>query len=57
MVGFHQFFSQEFVLIKDQLKVENQQPEKVKKITDDLLFVISGFFGYRKNDAERGQES
>ncbi len=57
MVGFHQFFSQEFVLIKDQLKVENQQPEKVKKITDDLLFVISGFFGYRKNDVERGQES
>lgn len=45
MVGFHQVFSQEFVLIKDQLKEENQQPEKLEKMKSDLLFVISGFFG------------
>lgn len=56
MVGFHQFLSQEFVLIKDQLKEENKQPEKVQKIADDLLFVISGFFGYRKTDIEKEQE-
>lgn len=47
MVGFHQVVSQEFILIKDQLKEENKQPEKVQKIADELLFVISGFFGSR----------
>ncbi len=49
MVGFHQFFSQEFMLIKDQLKEENQHPEKVQKTKDGLLFAISGFFGNKDN--------
>lgn len=49
MVGFHQVFSQEFVLIKNQLKEENQQPEKLEKMKNDLLFVISGFFGNNTN--------
>lgn len=49
MVGFHQFLNQEFALIKDQLKVENQYPEKVEKIKNDLFFVISGFFGNNEN--------
>lgn len=51
MVGFHQVFSQEFSLIKSQLKEENQYPEKVEKLRNDLLFVISGFFGGKKNVA------
>ncbi|MXS71631.1 hypothetical protein GSF70_10420 [Flavobacteriaceae bacterium W22] len=45
MTGFHQVLSQEFILIKSQLKEENQHQEKVKKIKDDLFFVINGFFG------------
>ncbi len=51
MVGFHQVFSQDFALIKNQLKEENQHPNKVEKIRKDLLFVISGFFANKKNVA------
>ena len=48
MIGFHQVFGQEFDKIKGQLKEENQEPQKVEKIRNDLEFVISGIFN--KND-------
>jgi len=44
MVGFHQFFGQEFEKIKDQLKPENQEQEKVEKLRKDFEYIISGFF-------------
>lgn len=45
LIGFHQFFGFEFASIKDQLKPENQEEEKVLKMHRDLRFVINGMFG------------
>jgi hypothetical protein len=44
MIGFHQYFGQEFNQIKNQLKPENQEIEKVEKLRKDFEYVISGMF-------------
>jgi hypothetical protein len=44
MIGFHQFFSQDFEEIKDQLKPENQNIAKVENLRNDFAYVIREIF-------------
>lgn len=47
MVGFHQLFSQDFEIIKDQLNQENKNPEAVEKLRQEFEFAIVGILSNR----------
>lgn len=47
LIGFHQFFGFEYASIKDQLKSEIQEEQKIIKMQNDLRFVISGILGIK----------
>lgn len=50
MIGFHQYFNQEFSEIRDELKPENQEEQKIEKIKKDFEYLILGIFKRKMPD-------